>query len=52
VVAISHTLSVIYWNNKDFSGSLVEMEYYSKFIIFTGATPPQKMKIWWRSVSN
>jgi len=32
---------------------LVAMEgYYSKFIIFTGATPPQKMHIWLESVSN
>jgi len=31
----------------------VAMEgYYSKFILFTGATPPQKMQIWLGSVSN
>jgi len=31
---------------------LVVMEgYYSKFLLFTGATPPQKLQIWLGSVS-
>jgi hypothetical protein len=48
VVAIIHTLSAIYWNSNNLLAvPLVAMEEYSsKFIIFTGATPPKKMQIW------
>jgi hypothetical protein len=49
VVAIGHILSAIYMNsNEPSGGTFGAMEgYYSKFTIFAGATPPQKMQIWW-----
>jgi hypothetical protein len=50
---IDITFSTSCWNGGILLAvPLVTMvKYYSKFIIFTEATPPQNMQIWWRSVS-
>jgi hypothetical protein len=46
VIAISHISSAIYCNSNESYGGTSAMEgLSSKLIIFTGATPPQKMQI-------